>query len=403
MKDFMTLLKKELTRVFSDKKLVFSAFLLPGIMIFIIYSAMGILFDSNINKLQTTESTIYVNYLPDSVEDYFDSVFASEDGYLIGEKYIEFITTDDPDATKLAVESGTVDLYVVFDVDFDVKIAAVQATSIETYYNSVKNNSTTTQSVFISMMTLYEDHVIEDRVGSSNLITFGYTSSDISPVADSNPMVISMLPFMIVILMISGSMGLGIDMVAGEKEKGTLTVYLLAPVSRFVIALSKVVSLAIMTIISAISSLIGIYLSMDSFSSMYGVDEGTGLGLSLSVGEFAGLALVVLSLAILVTCVIVLLSLMSKDVKQANTVIAPFLIVASMASMLLLFVDSIPTSIFPYLIPFYNSALMVKAILLMESTMATVLIVTLVSLVYSAIIIFFMKIMMSKEKVIFGD
>ncbi len=37
----MVIVKKELKRVFSDRRLVFSAFVLPALSIFILYSLMG--------------------------------------------------------------------------------------------------------------------------------------------------------------------------------------------------------------------------------------------------------------------------------------------------------------------------------------------------------------------------
>ena len=38
MKNILTIIKKELIRVFKDKRLVFTTILMPGLMIFLLYS-----------------------------------------------------------------------------------------------------------------------------------------------------------------------------------------------------------------------------------------------------------------------------------------------------------------------------------------------------------------------------
>ena len=41
MNNILTILKKELARFFGDKRLAFSSILLPGLMIYIMYTFMG--------------------------------------------------------------------------------------------------------------------------------------------------------------------------------------------------------------------------------------------------------------------------------------------------------------------------------------------------------------------------
>ena len=62
-----------------------------------------------------------------------------------------------------------------------------------------------------------------------------------------------MLPYFITILLFAGAMGIGTDMIAGEKERGTMASLLVTPVKRKSIVLGKV--FALMTI-SGISSVI---------------------------------------------------------------------------------------------------------------------------------------------------
>ena len=56
-----------------------------------------------------------------------------------------------------------------------------------------------------------------------------------------------MLPYFVTILLFAGAMGLGTDMVAGEKERGTMASMLVAPIKRSSIVLGKVFALMIIS------------------------------------------------------------------------------------------------------------------------------------------------------------
>lgn len=48
---FNVILKKELKRVFTDKRLVFSSFILPAMSIFLLYTVMGIMASNMFNDI----------------------------------------------------------------------------------------------------------------------------------------------------------------------------------------------------------------------------------------------------------------------------------------------------------------------------------------------------------------
>ena len=61
-----------------------------------------------------------------------------------------------------------------------------------------------------------------------------------------------MLPYFITILLFAGAMGLGVDMITGEKERGTMASLLVTPVKRSSIVLGKVFALMALTGISSV-------------------------------------------------------------------------------------------------------------------------------------------------------
>ena len=61
----LTIMKKELARFFGDKKVVFSTILLPGLMIFILYSFMGSAITSQYTVEEDYKAGCYIKNLPD--------------------------------------------------------------------------------------------------------------------------------------------------------------------------------------------------------------------------------------------------------------------------------------------------------------------------------------------------
>ena len=71
MKNIINIIKKELKRVFQDKRLLFSTILLPGLLLFCIYNLMGTVTKITESSNQEQQSLIYIN---NATEDYIAGV-----------------------------------------------------------------------------------------------------------------------------------------------------------------------------------------------------------------------------------------------------------------------------------------------------------------------------------------
>ena len=61
----LTIMKKELARFFGDKKIVFSTILLPGILIYVMYSFMGTALTEQLTVDDDYKATCYVADMPE--------------------------------------------------------------------------------------------------------------------------------------------------------------------------------------------------------------------------------------------------------------------------------------------------------------------------------------------------
>ena len=65
----ITVMKKELARFFGDRRLVITTLLLPGIMIYVVYSFLGSVMMKTMLPEDTYVAKAYVVDMPDSVRD----------------------------------------------------------------------------------------------------------------------------------------------------------------------------------------------------------------------------------------------------------------------------------------------------------------------------------------------
>lgn len=109
----LTIMKKELTRFFTDKRLVFTTILMPGILIYLMYTFMGTAITSMYGPSEEMTEVAVVN-LPDSIA----SVPTGDS--------MKFVSVDasEVETLKKAVENAEKDILVVFPSDFDEQVAA---------------------------------------------------------------------------------------------------------------------------------------------------------------------------------------------------------------------------------------------------------------------------------------
>lgn len=127
----LTIMKKELTRFFTDKRLVFTTILMPGILIYLMYTFMGTAITSMYGPSEEMTEVAVVN-LPDSIA----SVPTGDS--------MKFVSVDasEVETLKKAVENAEKDILVVFPSDFDEQVAAYRtdsgaaAPNVEIYFNS---------------------------------------------------------------------------------------------------------------------------------------------------------------------------------------------------------------------------------------------------------------------------
>ena len=209
-----------------------------------------------------------------------------------------------------------------------------------------------------------------------------------------------LIPMLILMMLFSGVMAIAPSSIAGEKERGTIATLLVTPLKRNELALGKVVSLSGIALLSGISSFIGIVLSLPK---MIQADEaGIELGLNYTSADYTVLLLIILSSVLIMASAVSLLSALAKDVKNAGTMITPFMLVVMFCGLMPMFQSGTPESLTAYLIPFYNSIQVMTSVFAHEMKWMPVIVTLVANVVYTGFAIWGLTRMFNSEKVMFS-
>ena len=263
---------------------------------------------------------------------------------------------------------------------------------MKTYYNPSEEYSRAAFDVISTgVLEMYRQTLLAERVDDMQKLTVFTVNSD-------NPDMIiqddqkaggkvlgTMLPYFVTILLFAGAMGIGTDMVAGEKERGTMASLLVSPIKRSSIVLGKVFALMI---ISGVSSVVYVAAMVIFMPQMLGGASGEDLGISLtlSVQQIGMLALLLVAIAFLYSAIIVLVSVFAKTVKEASSYVTPIYMLVLVLGILTMFTTDAPKSWF-YMLPIYNTSIALQGILTQEVTFAQYGMTLGVTLVLGAVLV----------------
>ena len=384
MHNILSIVKKELYRFLTDKKLMLTTVLLPGCMIYGIYSFMG---EGMMNMFETDEDykpQVAVYDLPDVLNTRFQILYMD----MID---VEALSVEE---AKEMTAAQDLDLVVVFPKDFNEAISSPEKPEIEIYYNSVNNESSKTYQFVVNALDTYEESLANVFTLNSKGETYDLASDE-----DMSAMIYSMmLPMLLLTFVYSGCIAVAPESIAGEKERGTIATLLVTPMKRSHLALGKVISLSIVALMSGVSSFTGTMLSLPKLMA----SELDGMSAAVySLSEYFLLFLIVISAVLLLTAVISIISAWTSSVKEASTAVSPLMIVVMLIGVSSMLLSGERVSTFLFMIPLYNLVLCMNGIFSFSYDLIQIMIALGVNLIVTGVLVFVLAKMFNSEKVMF--
>ncbi len=388
--DLLTIIKKEFARFFGDKRMVFTA-IMPGILIYALYSFMG---DGMSQMYVPDEDYIYeinVVNMPQSMA-FLEEIEGVE---------LNKIEAQEAESVKEAISEDEADILVVFPENFDAEMlaydvltATTPAPNVEMYYNSASTESSEAYSIMRDVLNGFEQ-----SMANKFDICQGDKQYDLATEEDISAMVISMvMPMLILMMLFSGCMSVSAESIAGEKERGTIATLLVTPMKRSDLALGKMISLSTFGLISGLSSFLGIMLSLPNLMGGSGLDN---VKFGYSVADYAVLFAVIITTTLVIVGMISIVSAYAKSVKEAGTLVSPLMIIVSLVGITNMMSSGMPQELYWYLIPVYNSVQCISGVFSMDYQMLPVVITCVANMVYSGIFVVVLAKMFDSERIMY--
>ncbi len=386
MRNIFAIFKKELRRFFTDKRMLIML-ILPGVLIFAIYSVIG-----NFIPEPSADFTyiVYVENQPVEFE-----VFNNTELYNIE---VHQITQDNREDILNGVKDGETQLIISYEEDFLNKVnnyvssSGLEAPKVEMYYNSSVMESATIFAYYTAVLNSYEASVTNKFDINPGL------NYDLATQEDMTAQILtSLLPYMLMIFLLSGCMAVVTESIAGEKERGTIAALLITPIKRSHLAIGKILALSVTSLVSAASSFAGLIGSLPQLLK--------GLNFTLDIynaGAYFALLAVLIVTVFIFTVLLSIVSAFAKSVKEATTYGIPLMLIVMVLGLSTMMGGGGAKNMWLYLIPIYNSVQCLVGIFSLTFNPIAFLITILSNLVFVLGGVFVLAKMFNSEKIMFS-
>ena len=397
MKNILAIMKKELRRFFGDKRMI-ATLILPGLLIYVIYSLMGGALSENFAG--GGEDTEY-RVLTHGSSELISAVTLNSGMNITYYRCPDCTEEHDPATISKSINEEGFHAYLVIPEDFDQKIAAydpatgLPAPEVKIYYNSSDADSATAYSTLLALLGALESSMANRfDVNISPDAVF-----DVATEEDLTGMLFSMLmPLLLIILMFSSCMAMTAESIAGEKERGTIATLLITPIKRSELALGKIAALSIMSLLGGLCSFVGVLLALPKLmggEAMDAVDTSV-----YTMGDYAMILCVILSTILVFVSLIAVLSALANSVKEASTLVSPLMLVVTVIGVSGMF-GSPEKSLGLFLIPVYNSVQCISGVFSMSYEPMQIILTVAANLVTAGVFAVVLTRMFNSEKVMF--
>lgn len=392
LKDYCLVLQKELIDIFRDKRSFITLFI-PVLIFPVMYFLMG----TQLSGGNITENIpCIVNCKTENDQIIFENIFgntniveqrsAKEDMYTDlkkGEIY-----------GIIEIKDGVID--VIYNKNSTKTVSSMNYINekIAEYSNTLFNQSLVSQGIdFSKIQSLNYDGIMTDL-------------SEIIP-DSGNPMMASIAPMMLVMVIMSGGVSVAVDLFTGEKEKCTFESLLTTQVSRMGLLMAKFTAILIISLLSMVLSILAYIISFKMNPDALGMYTGN---LNAEVDDIQVISflqiiqvvLVCLTLSVFSVSLMTFIGLNAKTVKEAQSQMSIITIIPTLLSGLTMFMDSANISNASMLIPVFNTIASIKMIFLGTVQPLHILLTTISCVVYSAFLWFICVKMLKSERLLRG-
>jgi sodium transport system permease protein len=221
--------------------------------------------------------------------------------------------------------------------DFDAAIAHEEKARVEIYeYQGEMKSGFAVENLNTFFRNL-SDATVQERLTRRDvpveiLKPFTIQRQNVAPPAKVTGNALGgILPYIIIMLCLTGAMYPALDITAGEKERGTMETILCCPVGRTDLVLGKflmVLTASVGTVVLSLFSMGATFLIAKRAMADSLPREVLQAAATLDIGGLAGVFLMLLPVAVLLSAVLLMVGLFSRSFREAQSYCGPLMLVA---------------------------------------------------------------------------
>lgn len=389
MNTIITVLKKELKDTLRDRRTLISAVIIPALIIPLLLIGVTKLQTSLMKKEGDKKLKIAIIGNPENFREQLeDSSFKMFTNYKIED-------------AKQAVAKDSLDAIIEFPSDFFANVNGMKSGKMNLYYKSTNLMlySRISEKLNIIKAQLLEERIKKLNISKETLTPFEVAKVDIATAKEQiGKMIGGFLPYIFIIFCFTACMYPAIDLITGEKEKGTMETLLSSPASRFQILIGKMLTISIVGLSAALMTIIGMVVGL-KFLPNIPADFLATINDMVSLKFMVMLFAMLIPLSIFFAGMLSAIVIRAKSFKEAQTMVTPMMFVIIVPAMLAL----IPGMVLNWqtaFIPVLNIALATKEIIAGTIDMAMYAAIVLSLVGYALLAAFISYKQFSKESMV---
>lgn len=355
---------KELLELVRDKKTLFFVIALPLVIFPVMFGFMGLVI-SNVAMDEQRKVLNYALINADKAPAFTKAINYHRDFQL------KEVALPNQAAIKQAISQGTVDLVIEIPENFSASALVNEQAQWILYFN----NSSEINSVKHKVNKVFETYVKDIRENKLALLNVSPEQFELlkTPItlttvntADTREnfgeKVGGFIPYLLIILCMTGAMYPAIDIGAGEKERNTLETLLLTPTMRLALVLGKFFTIMTTGVITAVITVTSLVFWSYLVGELMNSDAVKDVMSAVAIVDVILMILMLLPVSAIFAAILLSLSIYAKSYKEAQNYMGPMSIFAFMPVMIVM-LPGIKLDSFWAFVPISNVALAIKEIL----------------------------------------
>ncbi|MFH1230445.1 MAG: ABC transporter permease, partial [Planctomycetota bacterium] len=279
-------------------------------------------------------------------------------------KYLKIVQCTNP---REALSKGEIQIIMEIPDDFESKVKIETPVEMTMLFDAAVIKSNIAKGKVNSVLEAYKQELVTQRLESrqidnSILNPFGIKEQNVASEKKMTGMVLGMiLPYIVILLSLTGAMYPAIDLTAGEKERGTMETLLISPATRLELVMGKFLTVFTASYITGILATISMFVTLILGLSIL-EEIIKGLAFSIQFGAVFVMLLLLVPVSMIFSALLMSIAIFARSYKEAQSYISPLMILVIMPAVIPMMAPGMELNLQWVWVPIVNVSLVLREV-----------------------------------------